>query len=36
MRYKHPLKQILVATRNCWDRPETRLAVRQNFDKVTK
>jgi len=36
MRYKHPIKQILIATRDSWDRPVTRLAVRQNFDKVTK
>ena len=36
MRYKQPVKQILIATRSHWDRPETRLAVRQNFDKVTK
>ena len=36
MRYKHPLKQILIATRPYWDRPETRPAVRQSFDKVTK
>lgn len=36
MRYKHPIKEILIATRDSWDRPETRHAVRQNFDKVTK
>ena len=36
MRYKQPLKQILTTTRSCWDRPEIRPAVRQNFDKVTK
>ena len=36
MRYKQPVKQILIATRSSWDRPETRLAARQNFDKVTK
>jgi hypothetical protein len=36
MRYKQPLKQILTTTRSCWDRPEIRVAVRQNFDKVTK
>ena len=36
MRYKQPVKQILIATRSCWDHSETRLAVRQNFDKVTK
>ena len=34
MRYKQPLKQILIATRSYWDRPETRAAVRQSFDKV--
>jgi hypothetical protein len=36
MRYKHQLKQILVATRSVWDRPETRDAVRHNFDKMVK
>lgn len=36
MRYKQPLKQILISTRSYWDRIETRLAVRQSFDKVTK
>ena len=36
MRYKQPIKQILIATRSSWDRPETRPAVRQNFDRVTK
>jgi hypothetical protein len=36
MRSKQPLKEILIATRNYWDRPETRQAVRQNFDKVTQ
>jgi hypothetical protein len=30
------LKQILVATRNSWDRPETRSSVRHNFDMITK
>ena len=34
MRVKQPLKQILSATRDHWDRPETRPAVRQNFAKV--
>jgi hypothetical protein len=29
-----PLKRILEATRSNWNRPETRLAVRQNFEKV--
>lgn len=33
---KQPLKQILTATRDHWDRPETRAAVRQNFEKVIK
>ena len=33
---KQPTKQILIATRSVWDHPETRLAVRQNFDKVIK
>jgi hypothetical protein len=36
VRYKQPIKQILIATRSSWDRPETRPAVRQNFDKLTK
>lgn len=36
MLYKQPLKQILIATRSYWDRPETRPAVRRNFDRVTK
>ncbi len=36
MRYQQPIKQILIATRSFWDRPETRPAVRQNFDKITK
>jgi hypothetical protein len=36
MPYKNPIKQILIATRSSWDRPEVRPAVRQNFDKVTK
>ncbi|MFZ3210829.1 MAG: transposase [Terriglobales bacterium] len=34
MRYKQPLKQILATTRVHWDRPETRPAVRQNFEKM--
>ena len=34
MRYEHPLKQILIATRDLWDRAETRPAVRQNFEKM--
>lgn len=36
MRNRHPLRQILVATRNYWDRPETRSSVRHTFDMVTK
>jgi hypothetical protein len=36
MLYKHPIKQILIATRSAWDHPEFRPAARQNFDKVTK
>lgn len=35
MRYKEPLKQILTATRSTWDRPETRLAVRESFRRAT-
>jgi hypothetical protein len=31
---KEPLKQILTATRSTWDGPETRSAVRENFNKV--
>ena len=34
MRDKQPLRRILVATRGHWDRAETRLAVRQNFEKM--
>lgn len=34
MKYQQPLKQILSETREQWDRPETRPAVRQNFEKV--
>jgi len=34
MNVKQPLRQILSATRDHWDRPETRPAVRQNFEKV--
>ena len=29
-----PLKQVLIATRALWDRPEIRPAVRENFDKM--
>ena len=36
MRYEQPVKQILISTRGYWDRPETRAAVRRNFDQVTK
>ena len=36
MRYKQPLRQILMTTRSYWDRPEIRPAVRENFDKMTK
>jgi hypothetical protein len=36
MRYKQPLRQILMTTRSYWDRSEIRPAVRENFDKVTK
>jgi hypothetical protein len=34
MRNKQPLKQILAGTRDYWDRPQTRPAVRQNFESV--
>jgi hypothetical protein len=34
MRIEQPLKQILSSTRGHWDRPATRNAVRQNFEKV--
>src|SRR5437899_8919918 len=33
---KQPLKRILIETRDLWDRAETRLEVRENFDKVIK
>jgi hypothetical protein len=36
MLYKQPVKQILTDTRTYWDRDETRPAVRQAFDKLTK
>lgn len=36
MRYEQPIRQVLIATRSYWDRPETRPAVRQNFDKVIR
>jgi len=35
MKYKQPLKRILAQRREQWDRPETRAAVRENFEKVT-
>ena len=34
MKNSQPLKQILVATRPHWDRPEIRPAVRENFEKM--
>ena len=34
MRYKQPLKQLLTATRPCWDGDETRTAVRTSFESV--
>lgn len=34
MRIKQPLRQILFATRDQWDRPETRPAVHEDFAKV--
>lgn len=34
MKNSQPLKQILVATRPHWDRPEIRPAVRENFEKL--
>src|SRR5438309_1909058 len=34
MRYKQPLRRILTATRDQWDRDETRPAVRQNFKRM--
>ena len=35
MNHTEPLEQILRASRSYWDHPETRPAVRVNFDKVT-
>lgn len=35
MKYQQLLRQILNESREQWDRPETRPAVRQNFEKVT-
>jgi len=34
MALKQPLKDILIATRPHWDRPEVRPAVRENFNKL--
>jgi hypothetical protein len=34
MNNTQPLKQIVIATRTHWDRPEIRPAVRDNFDKL--
>ncbi len=34
MNNNQPLKQILIATRAHWDHPETRPAVRENFEKT--
>jgi len=36
MMIKEPIKQVLIATRGAWDRPEMRPAVRENFRKVLK
>ena len=36
MRYQHPLKRILKATRSHWDRPTTRPAVRNAFIAALK
>ena len=36
MKYPQPLKQVLCERREQWDRPETRPAVRENFDKLTR
>jgi hypothetical protein len=33
---KEPLKEIIASTREIWDRPDTRPAVRSNFNKVLK
>ncbi|HMH01230.1 MAG TPA: transposase zinc-binding domain-containing protein, partial [Terriglobales bacterium] len=34
MRYEHPIKQILLDNRHLWDHPQTRPAVRENFQRV--
>src|SRR6266700_1898628 len=34
MRYKHPIKQILLDNRHLWDHPQTRPSVRENFQRV--
>jgi len=34
MHNRQPLKEILIATRSHWDRPEVRPAVRENFGKM--
>lgn len=35
MRNRQPLKQILAAARPYWNNPQTRAAVRENFEKMT-
>ena len=35
MRNREPLKQIFSATRPYWDNPQTRTAVRENFERTT-
>src|SRR6266849_10208322 len=34
MRREHPIKQILLANRECWDHPGTASNVRENFLKI--
>ena len=34
MRCREPLKQILIGTRECWDHPGSRPAVRENFSRM--
>jgi hypothetical protein len=34
MRCREPLKQILIDTRDYWDHPGTRPAVRENFRRM--
>jgi hypothetical protein len=34
MKFKEPMKEILIATRPFWDHPGTRSSVRENFQRM--